>query len=200
MGPLSTKLHNHKIWSLGWSTKPIYRLLLKKPDLTQTPQFINGETEAWWGEMTNSRIILLVQAETEWGLNIFKSTFLWPTIFSLYNKSCWHLGDPARGRNQSVYSAWAPAYPGTQKMDLERSPHPANPHSLNHAAFSHLILESSFIFLKMGAKGQKQSWPTQAGEESRNYQSFLLQPKLCYANFWLAQWFQSNKYEIEERK
>lgn len=32
------------------------------------------------------------------------------------------------------------------ERDLERSPHPANPHSLSHTAWSHPIPEASFVF------------------------------------------------------
>ena len=48
MSPLFIKTHNHKIWSLGWSMNPRYRLLLKKCDLMQICHFIDGETEVLW--------------------------------------------------------------------------------------------------------------------------------------------------------
>lgn len=46
MGPLSIKMHNHKIWSLRWSVKLIYRMLFKKTDLMQVCHFVDGENEA----------------------------------------------------------------------------------------------------------------------------------------------------------
>lgn len=46
MGPLSIKTHNHKIWSLRWSVKLIYRMLFKKTDLMQVCHFVDGENEA----------------------------------------------------------------------------------------------------------------------------------------------------------
>ena len=52
MGPLSIKMHNHKIWSLRWSVKLIYRMLFKKTDLMQVCHFVDGENEAPWREKT----------------------------------------------------------------------------------------------------------------------------------------------------
>ena len=53
MSPLSIEMHNYKIWSLGWSMNPRYRLLLEKRDLMQICHFIDGETDALWREMAN---------------------------------------------------------------------------------------------------------------------------------------------------
>lgn len=51
------------------------------------------------------------------------------------------------------------------ERDLERSPHPANPHSLSHTAWSHPIPEALFVFFFKNGELKEGSRASQANLE-----------------------------------